>query len=163
MSKASTHSLELGRPESSMLIFDICAMIPVLSCVYAEKTSPLLIYVATDPPTGASRADRPQSVMTPRVENKIVWPTLAAITHILIVRNRSRLTLPPHIKWLMRGMDMFWLMFATVAAETGRYWQPSHPDVSKPPLRSPVIAARRPDLARAWGADGLARFPPRRM
>lgn len=41
--------------------------------------------------------------------------------------------------------------------------QPSHPDVSKPPLRSPVVAARHPGLARAWGAEGLARFPHRLM
>ncbi|WP_424593594.1 O-antigen ligase family protein [Bradyrhizobium sp.] len=63
--------------------------------------------------------------------------------------------------WL-HGMDVLWLMFVIVAAETGRYWQPSHPGAFKPPLRGPVIAGRRPGLARAWAADGLARFPRRR-
>ena len=38
--------------------------------------------------------------------------------------------------------------------------QPSHPDVSKPPLRRPFVVAR---LARAWGVEGLARFPHRLM
>ena len=27
----------------------------------------------------------------------------------------------------MHGMDMLWLMFVIVAAETGRYWQPFPP------------------------------------
>jgi exopolysaccharide production protein ExoQ len=113
MSKTSTNSFRLRRPESSASMFDKLAMVTVLACVYAEIASPLLIYVTTGPPTGVSLADRLQSVMTPRLENKIFWPTLAVISLVLAVRNWSRLTLPPHIKWLFAylafaGTSVLW-------------------------------------------------------
>jgi exopolysaccharide production protein ExoQ len=101
MSKAPTHSLKLGRPESSTSTFDMCAMVPVVAFAYAEIVSPLLMYL-TSVPTDAllSPVDRLQLMMRPRLENKIFWPTLAAITVVLVLRNRSRLALPPHIKCL---------------------------------------------------------------
>ena len=58
----------------------------------------------------------------------------------------------------MHGMDMLWLMFLIVAAETARYWQPSRPGVSEPMRRSYVIAARRPDLTGARVSNKLGRF-----
>jgi O-antigen ligase len=62
----------------------------------------------------------------------------------------------------MHGMDMLWLMFVIVAAEAGRNLQPPHPVVSQPPLPRRMIAGRRLGLARASGADELARFQDRR-
>jgi O-antigen ligase len=88
-------------------------MIPVLACAYAEIASPLLIYITTVPRTGVSLAEKLQSLMAPRLENKIFWPTLAAITLVLVVRNWSRITVPPHIKWLfaylaLAGTSVLW-------------------------------------------------------
>jgi O-antigen ligase len=64
----------------------------------------------------------------------------------------------------MHGQDMLWLIFAVVAAETGRHWRPVHPGglVSEPILRGPVIAGRRPGLARAGGANRPTRYQNRR-
>jgi O-antigen ligase len=61
----------------------------------------------------------------------------------------------------MRGGDPLWLMFVLVAVESGRYWQPFHRGVggAGPVLRTPVIAGRRPALARA---GGMRRLPLRR-
>jgi O-antigen ligase len=52
-------------------------------------------------------------MMAPRLENKIVWPALATIALLLVVRNWSRLTLPSHIKWLFAylafaGISVLW-------------------------------------------------------
>ena len=45
----------------------------------------------------------------------------------------------------MHGYDMLWLMFLIVAAEAGRYWQPSPSGVSEPMRRGGlIIAERRP-------------------
>ena len=42
-----------------------------------------------------------KDIMAPRVENKIFWPLIAVIAlGCLALRNRSRLTWPPHIAWL---------------------------------------------------------------
>jgi O-antigen ligase len=87
---------------------------PVLACVFGEMASPLLKYSDDGGFHWAtSIADRIQSAMAPRLENKIFWPTLAAITFILIIRNWSRLTLPPHIKCLfaylaLAGTSVLW-------------------------------------------------------
>jgi O-antigen ligase len=58
----------------------------------------------------------------------------------------------------MHGDDMLWLMFLFVAAEAGRYWQPSFRGAPEPIRRSPRIAARRPSLARAQVSGKLGRF-----
>jgi O-antigen ligase len=52
-------------------------------------------------------------MMTPHLENKIVWPALAAISLVVALRNRSRLTLPPHIVFLiaylaLAGASVLW-------------------------------------------------------
>jgi O-antigen ligase len=60
----------------------------------------------------------------------------------------------------MRGMEPLWLLFLIVAAETGRYWQPSHPSVREPMRRGPIVAGRS-GLAHAWGSDRVARFHDR--
>jgi hypothetical protein len=64
----------------------------------------------------------------------------------------------------MHGQDMLWLIFAVVAAETGRHWRPLHPGglVSEPILRGPVILGWRPGLTRFRGANGPTRYQNRR-
>jgi exopolysaccharide production protein ExoQ len=115
MSKAMTHPFNQRRLGSSASIFDIYATVPVLACVFVEIASPLLRYADSDPVTGAgaSAAGRLQGMMAPRPENKTFWPALAAITLVLIIRNWSRLTLPPHLKWLfaylaLAGTSVLW-------------------------------------------------------
>jgi exopolysaccharide production protein ExoQ len=113
MPKASTRAFELGRARSFAPTIDTCMIVPIAACVYTEIVSPLLIYVTTGPPTGSTLAARLQSIMTPRVENKIFWPALAAISVVLVIRNWSRLTLPPHIVCLLAylalaGASVLW-------------------------------------------------------
>src|SRR4051794_38472851 len=102
MPKASSHSFELSRARSFAPTIDACVIVPIVACVYAEIVSPLLIYVIPG-----------DSVMAPRVENKIFWPALAAVSVILVIRNWSRLTLPPHISCLfaylaLAGASVLW-------------------------------------------------------
>jgi exopolysaccharide production protein ExoQ len=112
MSKTLMHSFELGRGGSSIPMFDKCAIVPILACAYSLIVSPLLMFVTTGPYYGT--AARLESVMTPRLENKIFWPALTAISVVLAVRNRSRLvTLPPHIICLLAylafaGASVLW-------------------------------------------------------
>ena len=40
-------------------------------------------------------------VMAPHPENRIFWPAMAAISVVLVVQNRSRFTLPPHMICLL--------------------------------------------------------------
>jgi O-antigen ligase len=59
--------------------------------------SPLIIYATPG-------ADTLQSIMEPRLEPRIFWPTVAAISVVLAVQNRSRfgrLTFPPHLICLL--------------------------------------------------------------
>jgi exopolysaccharide production protein ExoQ len=55
-----------------------------------------------------------ESVMAPRLENKIFWPAITAIAiGCLAIRNRSRLALPPHIICLtaylaLAGASVLW-------------------------------------------------------
>jgi exopolysaccharide production protein ExoQ len=100
MSKASTHSFELGRARSSTSMIDKFVIAPILACAYVEIISPLLLYAGTGPIAGLVTEAQRQIMMAPRLEHKIFWPALAAISLILTVRNWSRLTLPPHIMCL---------------------------------------------------------------
>jgi exopolysaccharide production protein ExoQ len=68
--------------------------------------SPLLIFVSGGPTSL-------QSMMESRPENRIFWPAAAAISVVLAVPNRSRLTLPPHIICLLAylafaGASVLW-------------------------------------------------------
>ncbi len=87
MSKVTMRSAELGRTQTR--IFDKYSIIPILACVYASIVAPLVI-------VGCSPADA-VCLLEPRPENKIFWPLLAAISSIMVLRNFSRLTFPPHI------------------------------------------------------------------
>src|SRR6266478_1269656 len=104
MSKASMHSFELGRPRFSTPMIDKCAIVPISACIFALIVAPLLIFL--NPP------DVPQ-LMEARPENRIFWPLMAAISVVLAVQNRSRLTFPPHIICLLAhlafaGASVLW-------------------------------------------------------
>src|SRR5258707_6719107 len=93
MSKASMHSIELGRARSSTPMIDACAIIPILACAYPTIVGPLIYF--TFPPAGGL-----QGIMESRTEQRIFWPAMAAISVVLALRNHSRLgrlTLPAHI------------------------------------------------------------------
>jgi exopolysaccharide production protein ExoQ len=75
-------------------MIDKCAIVLISVCVYASIVSPLLIFVTTGAPTSL------QAAMVTREENKIFWPMVAAISVVLALLNRSRLSRlawPPHI------------------------------------------------------------------
>jgi len=96
MSKAPMQASELGRARSSGSI--ISMIVPISACLFAAVVGPLLIF--------AFSPDRPtlQSLMETRWENRIFWPAVAVISIVLVVRNRSRLsvlTWPPHIICLL--------------------------------------------------------------
>jgi O-antigen ligase len=86
-------------------IFDGYAILPILACVFATIVSPLMI-VDCDPSDSIC-------LLAPRPENKIIWPLLAAVSVILALRNRSRLTFSPHIVCLLAylafaGASVLW-------------------------------------------------------
>jgi O-antigen ligase len=62
----------------------------------------------------------------------------------------------------MRGSEMLWVLFVIVAAEAGRYWQPYPAGMPKPVRGRPVIARRRPDIARVQGSSKLGNLQKRR-
>src|SRR5271156_5517305 len=74
-------------------IIDKCAIVPLLACVFALIVSPIFEYFTP--------LDR-QVIYNgaARLEPRIFWPVMAAISVMLAVQNRSRLaklTWPPHI------------------------------------------------------------------
>src|SRR5436309_7828270 len=97
MSKVPMHPYEPGQAESSTTTaIDKGLLVPVAACVYALIVSPLMI-------VSCSPTDR-VCLLEPRLENKVFWPILAAITVILALRHRSRLSLPPHIICLFASL-----------------------------------------------------------
>src|SRR5690349_10057860 len=114
MSKAlRTNSRGLGRPESSASMFNKFAVIAVLAFAYVEIVQPLMVYLTTGRMTATTVANALEIVMAPRLENKIFWPALAAISLVLVAGNWSRLTLPPNIKCLFgylafAGASVLW-------------------------------------------------------
>jgi exopolysaccharide production protein ExoQ len=88
-------------------MIDKYAIVPISACIYALIVSPLLIYFNSFP------IQTLQAAMESRPENRIFWPAIAAISVILAVRNRSRLTFPPHIICLLAylafaGASVLW-------------------------------------------------------
>jgi exopolysaccharide production protein ExoQ len=113
MPKAPKDSFELVRVRPSTSRMRKYVIIPILACVYAEIISPLLIYVNASASTASTLAAKLQSIMAPRIENKIFWPVVAAISVALVVRSRFRLTFPPHIILLfaylgLAGASVLW-------------------------------------------------------
>src|SRR5467141_193969 len=109
MSKASMHSIELGRARSSTPMIDACAIIPILACAYPTIVGPLIYF--TFPPAAGLKG-----IMESRTEQRIFWPALAAISVVLALRHHSRLgklTLPPHTICLLAyvalaGASVLW-------------------------------------------------------
>jgi exopolysaccharide production protein ExoQ len=96
------HSLGLSRPAPSTPIIDKCTIVPISACVFALIVSPLFIFAFPS-------ADVMQGDIPPR----IFWPAVAAISVLLAARNRSRITLPPHIICLLvylafAGASVLW-------------------------------------------------------
>src|SRR6516162_6701099 len=110
MSKASMHSFELGRARASTSTIDNCAIVPILACVFAVLVSPLFIYFTT------SDLNTLQNIIEPRLEPRIFWPAMAAISVVLAVRHSSRLgrlSFPPNIICLLAylafaGASVLW-------------------------------------------------------
>ncbi len=91
------HSFEFGRARPSAAATDVCAIVPVLACAYPAIIEPL-IYSTFPPAPGL------QGILESRIENRIFWPALAAISVLLAARNSSRFakfTLPPNIVCLL--------------------------------------------------------------
>jgi exopolysaccharide production protein ExoQ len=82
----------LSRPAPKVML-DKYALIPISACVFALIVSPLLIYFNIPAVDVHALEARP--------ETRIFWPAMAAISVYLVVQNRSRLTLPPHIICLL--------------------------------------------------------------
>jgi exopolysaccharide production protein ExoQ len=86
-------------------IFDKCLFVTILACAYCLIIGPMLMFVYPNPGV---------SITASRVENQIFWPPVTAIAlGCLALRNRSRLTWPPHIIWLaaylaLAGASILW-------------------------------------------------------
>jgi exopolysaccharide production protein ExoQ len=100
-----THSV-LNGPNPTAL-FDKFAILPILACCFAVIVFPLLGFFT---PISAG-AGMNEAVARP--ETRIFWPIVAAISALLALQNRSRLTGPPHIICLVAylafaGVSAFW-------------------------------------------------------
>src|SRR3954451_6104774 len=91
----SRESLQAGSaPGSSARVIDKYSIVAITACLFALMASPLLIYFLNPPPYTLA------SISQSKPENRIFWPIVAAITLILVVRDRPRLPRsgwPPHI------------------------------------------------------------------
>jgi len=102
MSIASMRSVRLSEAAPN---FDKCIIIPILVCAYCLIIAPMLLFEF--PGT---------SITADRVENKIFWPLVTVIALCCwALRNRSRVTWPPHIKWLaaylvFAGASILWAL-----------------------------------------------------
>src|SRR5262249_5660570 len=106
MSKAPMHSFEPARARSSTSMIDICAIVSISGCVYTLIVAPLMSITFSSEQTLLGLAES-------RPENRIFWPMLAAISLILAVRNRFRLSLPSNIICLLAylafaGASVLW-------------------------------------------------------
>jgi len=118
MPKAPARSVELGRVASSASqgFGKFVIIIPILAIAYAEIILPLMMYADAGAPAGAGGLWTPAQekiLNAPNMAHRIFWPPLAAISIILAIRNRSRLTLPPHIIFLFAylafaGISVSW-------------------------------------------------------
>jgi len=89
-------------------LFDKFSILPFVACVYSLIVSHLLDFF--------SQSAAPRSAATGdegRLDSRLFWPALAAISVTLAVQNRSRLVLPPNIKCLaaylaFAGASVLW-------------------------------------------------------
>jgi exopolysaccharide production protein ExoQ len=103
MSQASKHFYNLDRPRFSTPMIDKFAIVPISACVFALIVAPLLIFLSSPEP----------QALAARPETRIFWPAMAAISVVLAVQNRSRLTWPPNIICLLAylafaGASVLW-------------------------------------------------------
>jgi exopolysaccharide production protein ExoQ len=100
MSLGSMRTVSLRQ---SAPIYDKCIIVPISVCAYCLIISPMLVFLSPG-----------DSITSTRSENLIFWPAAAAIAvSCLAVRNRVRLTLPPHVMYLgaylaLAGMSTLW-------------------------------------------------------
>jgi exopolysaccharide production protein ExoQ len=87
MSKPSTHLFKTGRSTSATSAFDLCAMIPVLAFAYSAVIQPL-IYFNFPPSSGL------EGLLESRIEDRVFWPVMAAISLVLAARHRVRIGRP---------------------------------------------------------------------
>ena len=108
------HSLELGRARASSRIIDKYVIVPVLACIYTIIVAPILSFFTAPAPMRQWSVQSYLEAMTaPHWQNKVVWPALAAMSLVVALRNRSRLTLPPYIICLiaylaLAGASVLW-------------------------------------------------------
>ena len=104
MPRSSRRMVQRVRAQGSR-IFDRFSILPLAAFLFAAIVAPLMI-------VGCNLQDS-VCLLEPRPENKIFWPLLAAISVILVARNFSRLTFPPHIICLFAylafaGLSVAW-------------------------------------------------------
>jgi exopolysaccharide production protein ExoQ len=87
MSKTPTHSFRLSRPKSSTTAFGMCAMMPLLALGYSAIFEPLMLF--SFPPDHGL-----EGMLESRIEDRIFWPLLAAISLVLAARHWSRIPRP---------------------------------------------------------------------
>lgn len=110
MAMASTHSRALGRPRVVAPMVDGCAIMPIAACAFALIVFPLMDFVYP------STHEQVVSGTDASVGNRIFWPAMAAISILLAMKYRSRLTKltwPPHLICLLvclgfAGVSVLW-------------------------------------------------------
>jgi exopolysaccharide production protein ExoQ len=105
MFKASLRFPPVDRAGVSAPIIDKYSLIPILACVYATIVGPLIL-------TTCSPSDS-ACLLEPRIEPKIFWPVMAAMSVFFATMNPSRLSFPPHIIALLAylalaGTSVLW-------------------------------------------------------
>lgn len=88
-------------------LFDKFTFLPIFACCFALIVFPLSGFL------NPISADPGMSEVVARPETRLFWPATAAISAILALQNRSRLTLPPHIICLLAylafaGLSVLW-------------------------------------------------------
>ena len=109
MPKTSAYSSELRQTGSSTPTIDKYAIVPILACAYATIIGPLMISGDTLNRINIENAE-------PGLPNRIFWPSVAAVSVILAMRNYSRLgrfAWPPHMICLLAyaafaGASVLW-------------------------------------------------------
>ena len=89
-------------------IIDKFALLPILAYIYSLIVSHLLPFLTQ---SGVPAAEN--TAADGRMDTRIFWPAMAAISVMLAVQNRSRLVLPPNIKCLVAylafaGASVLW-------------------------------------------------------
>jgi exopolysaccharide production protein ExoQ len=101
--KRQTWRAPRGTSNGPKAIIDKFAIVPIAACFFALIVYPLLIFYNPSDP----------HAMEGRPETRFFWPAVAAISFLTIIRDRSRLTLPPHIICLLAylafaGASVLW-------------------------------------------------------